>query len=207
MKRIFTLAFAALLLAGSVMAQDNSKKENKKDKAGKEWKAGDKKGKHGKHKGAFAKELNLTDAQKEQIKAINQEYKGKEKASREERKAKFESVLTAEQKAKLEQMKQQRKAEGKERGEKRFESMKKDLNLSDVQGQQIKTLNEDFRNKAKAIKDNTSLTQEQKKEQLKALHEQRQAQMKSILTAEQQQKIEAKKKEFKNKKNKKATTK
>ncbi len=193
MKKIFTLAFAALLLAGSSMAQETAKKGGKKDKAGK----GEMHSKHGKHHGAeFAKELNLTDAQKEQIKAINKEYKGKEESAREEKKAKMEAVLTAEQKAKLAEIKEEKKSEAKDKGEKRYEEMKKDLNLTDAQGQQLKALNEDFRNKAKAIKENTSLTKEQKKEQLKALNEQRLAKMKTILTAEQIKKIQAKKKEF-----------
>lgn len=217
MKRILTLSVAALLFAGSAMAQD-VQKDAKKDKAGKEWK---KDGRHGKHKGGFGKELNLTDAQKQQIKALNEEYRGKMKALRsnddaklgdvkkqsqalkEEQRAKMQNILTAEQKAKLAEQKEQRKTEAKAKGAKRFEQMQKDLNLTADQSAKLKTQNEQFRTQAEAIKNNASLSQDQKKEQFKALMQQRKESMKSILTAEQLQKMEAKRKESRGKRDKK----
>jgi Spy/CpxP family protein refolding chaperone len=218
MKRIFTLSVAALLFAGSAMAQD-VQKEAKKDKAGKEW---NKEGRHGKHKsGAFGKELNLTDAQKQQVKALNEEYKGKMKALRsnddaklgdvkkqsralrEEQRAKMQNILTAEQKAKMAELKEKRKSAEKAKGAKRFEQMQKDLSLTADQSAKLKAQNEQFRTQAEAIKNNSSLSREQKKEQFKALSEQRKESMKSILTAEQLQKMKAKRNEFKGKRDKK----
>jgi Spy/CpxP family protein refolding chaperone len=184
MKRIFTLSVAAILFAGSAFAQD-VKKEAKKDKAAKEFK---KQGRHGKHdKGRLAKELNLTEAQKQQMKAI-----------REEQKAKMQNVLTAEQKAKRAELKEKRKNEfkNKERNNEardRMEGMKKELGLSEAQGQKIKALNEEFKAKAQAIKNNASLTDQQRKEQFNSLNEERKTRMKAILTAEQLQKLESRK--------------
>jgi Spy/CpxP family protein refolding chaperone len=214
MKRIFTLSVAALLFVGSTMAQ-NVKKDAKKDKAGKEWKKG---GRHGKHGDVpFGKELNLTDAQKQQIKSLNEEYRSKMKALRsndnatvgdvkkqaqalrEEQHSRMQNILTAEQKAKMAELKDKRKAGGKEKGAKHFEQMQKDLNLTADQSAKLKAQNEEFKTKAEAIKNNSSLSKEQKKEQFKSLMEQRKASTKSILTAEQLQKMEAKKKEHKGK--------
>ncbi len=190
MKRILTLSIAALLFAGSAIAQDT---KTSKDKAGKEWKKDGKKGKHGKHKGAgFAKDLNLTDAQKEQMKAVKQEQHSK-----------MQNILTAEQKAKIAERKKQRQAEAKTRGANRFGDMQKELGITNDQAAQLKTQNEAFRNKAKAIRENNDLTKEQKKEQTKALHAERKESMKAILTAEQIQKMEAKRKDGKGKRDKK----
>jgi Spy/CpxP family protein refolding chaperone len=166
MKRIITLSMAALLLTGSAMAQDTQKPA--KEKAGKEWK---KEG-HGKHKG-FGKELNLTDAQKDQMKSIREEYKGKLKSLkeqgvarddarfkslREEERNKVQGILTAEQKAKMAEMKTKREGERKERGEKmkergakHFEKMQKELNLSNEQAAKVKASNESFRTQMQAI--------------------------------------------------------
>jgi Spy/CpxP family protein refolding chaperone len=217
MKRIFTLAVAALVFASSAIAQDQ---KPAKDKAAKEFKAkGDKHGRRGQDRAKLAKELNLTDAQKQQVKALNEEYrakfqalkavdskketKEKAKALKQEQQTKMQNILTAEQKAKMAELKEKRKSEAKEKGKERGEKMKKELGLTDAQGQKIKSINEDFHAKAKAIKENQSLTQEQKKEQFKALNEQRKESMKAVLTAEQIQKMEAKKKEGKGRKERK----
>ena len=212
MKRIFTLAVAALVFASSAIAQEQ---KSSNDKAKKEFRKEGKRGMHGKDRGQFAKELNLTDAQKQQFKSLNEEYrtkfkalkdvdsksetKTKAKALREEQHAKMQNILTAEQKTKLAQLQEKRKAEAKERGKERGDKMKQELGLTEAQGQKIKTINEDFHAKAKAIKENKNLTDEQRKEQIKALNEQRKESMKSVLSAEQIQKMEAKKKEMKGK--------
>lgn len=204
MKRILTLSFAALLLAGSAFAQDA--KQAGKEKAGKEWK---KHGKHGKHhankRDGMAKELNLTEAQKQQFKSLNQDYKARAQALRAERKAKAENILTAEQKAKASELREKRKTETRRKGDDRFEKAKKELNLTEAQGQRMKAINERFRERAKAIRENESLSKEQKKEQFKSLNEQRRNEMKAVLTAEQIQKLESRKKEFKGRKDKKAS--
>lgn len=65
-----------------------------------------------KHEAKFAEELGLTDAQKTKM----QEIKAKGKANRDAEKAEMDALLTPEQKAKLETMKQKH---GEFRGHKR----------------------------------------------------------------------------------------
>jgi len=195
MKRIFTLSFAALLLAGTAFAQNT---KTPKDKAGKEWKKDGQKNKHDKHKGAaLAKELELTDAQKEQFKTLKKESKEKEKALKAERKEKAQAILTADQQSKLAELKEKRKAEAKTKRANRYAAIQKESGITNDQAAQLKAQNEAFRNKAKAIRDNESLTKEQKKVQIKALHTERKESLRTILTAEQIQKMEAKRKDMK----------
>ncbi|HUR37000.1 MAG TPA: Spy/CpxP family protein refolding chaperone [Terriglobales bacterium] len=64
--------------------------------------------------------------------------------------------------------------------------MAKQLNLTDAQQQQLKTLHEQERTKAMELRKNDSLTREQKMEQMKALRESTHSQMNNILTPDQQ---------------------
>ena len=98
--------------------------------------------------------------------------------------------------------------------------MARDLNLTDAQKQQMKTFHEQQRTKAEAIRNNESLTKEQKREQFKALRQSGHEQMLSVLTPEQKTKMEqhkadrkakmekrqAERKEFREWKNQKEST-
>ena len=80
------------------------------------------------------------------------------------------------------------KAEAK--GKKEWKHKKQaDLNLSDTQKEQMKSINSEFKAQAKAIKENTTLSEEAKKQQFKALNQKKREKVKAILTPEQQQKI------------------
>ncbi len=64
--------------------------------------------------------------------------------------------------------------------------IKKELNLSDSQVEQWKAVHKEANEKRKTIMQNGSLSKEQKKEQLKALHEEKQSKVMAILDADQQ---------------------
>ena len=66
---------------------------------------------------------------------------------------------------------------------------KEKLNLTEDQQEKMKALHQSFSTQVKAIKDNQSLSEDQKKEQMKALSVKRREEMKAILTPEQQQKM------------------
>ena len=174
------------------------------------------------HNRHMMNQLNLTDAQKQQAKSINDEYRNQvkelekndnitlkdyrsKKASLEqERKSKFEALLTPDQKNKMAQAKKDRSEKMKMLSEKRMGKMKTELNLTDDQVAKIKEQQQSSMEQMKAIRENSSLTEEQKKEQLMDLHKNMHESMKNILTADQLKKREElrnnRMKEWKNKK-------
>ena len=81
-------------------------------------------------------------------------------------------------------------------GGKHMEKMFKDLNLTDAQKAQVKDLHNSTREQMKALKQDQSLTKDQKRERMKALHLETQSKMSSILTPEQQQKMKEKRAQF-----------
>jgi Spy/CpxP family protein refolding chaperone len=157
--------------------------------------------------GMDMKKLNLTEDQKAKFKSQNEafqkkmeelkkndgitvkEWKAKAEALRKEHKANTDNILTAEQKGQLEKMKvegkQKREAMDKQRGEK----MKAHLGLSDAQSAKMEANRKEMGEKMKAIRENKSLSEEQKKEQMKELHKKQKENMKSVLTEEQLKKL------------------
>ena len=70
-----------------------------------------------------------------------------------------------------------------------MQKMAQKLNLSQQQQDQLKPIFQSSRDQAKAIKNDTSLSADQKKEKLQALREQTKSQISGILTPEQQQQM------------------
>jgi Spy/CpxP family protein refolding chaperone len=63
------------------------------------------------------------------------------------------------------------------------------LGLNDTQRTQLQSINESHREQARVIAQNESLTEEQRREQLRALNQQHQNQIQGMLTPQQQQKF------------------
>jgi Spy/CpxP family protein refolding chaperone len=149
-----------------------------------------------------------------------EDQKTKIEALRKQQHEKMQSLLTAEQKTKMasfqkkdwkgrdgkqvqqeekEKMVKTVKKKGKDFAGKKGDRMKggnpaelkEKLGLSDAQAQQLKASREQFQTKAKAIREDSKLTDEQKKAQMKVLAEQRQQSLKSVLTAEQIEKMKS----------------
>jgi Spy/CpxP family protein refolding chaperone len=161
---------------------------------------------HG-HKGMMS-QLNLTEDQKTQLKAYNEEFRKQEQelnknesitvkefrdkkyALKQERKAKFESLLTPEQKEKLKQLKLQHQQQHEMMAAKRLDKMKMKLGLSDDQVAQLKAQQKEMHDKLMAIKENENLSRTDKKEQLEALRTESKDNFKKILTPDQLNKME-----------------
>ncbi len=165
---------------------------------------------HRHEKGMRMKQLNLSDAQKQQTKSLRQDYKSqfkqldenknsmsqqdyqfKKDQIRKEQRSKFESILTADQKSKMKELKKDQRANREGMQNKRMDKMKSSLNLSDDQVSKLQSHHETFETEAKAIKENSSLTDTQKKESLMDLRKRSQQDEKNIFTAEQLQKKDA----------------
>ena len=171
------------------------------------------KGKHQHHqKGMMAKELNFTDAQKTQAKAINEdarkkmqelnknesitvkEMRDRKAAIKKERKTKMDGLLTAEQKTKQIQLRAEHKAKKEAQYARHLDKMKTNLNLTDEQVVKLKAQRAANHAKAEKIKNNESLSREQKKAQMMALKAEAKEQNGKIFTPEQLKKKEEMKK-------------
>ena len=152
-------------------------------------------------------ELSLSDQQYASIKGINEQYATKREAlfkdqslKGEERKAQskelrvnqekeINSVLTPEQKTKLDVLKKERaekhKAKRIERGKTRAENIKKELALTDDQQQKMLQTTKAFKEKREKIKTDNSLTEENRKAAYKNLKNEYQSEVKGILSEEQ----------------------
>ncbi|NCI47473.1 hypothetical protein [Sediminibacterium soli] len=206
MKKMLIAAGALVLIAGVSQAQTT---ENK-----------DKTIEHHRHGGFrqgkdFGKDLNLNEDQKKQFKEINDSYhkqvidirnnkslsadevKAKTQALRKEQFGKTQAVLTAEQKAIIAEKRKTTGGREFHKGRTAMQEgrhagqLKEKLGLSDDQTAKLESNRQAFHEKAKAIHGNASLTDEQKKEQVKALARQNHESMRSVLTPAQLEKLKA----------------
>jgi Spy/CpxP family protein refolding chaperone len=217
MKRLALSLFALALTVASI-AQNNNKQVPGADKQKHERHEGHA-GKRDGFKGHDLQEkLNLTDQQQQQAKALREDFKKQMSTLKEDKSLtdeqrkekmkemakqqheKMQSILTPEQKEQAEKMRSEMKQKHQEGdkdgakekfrdGAKKDKKLKEELNLTDAQSAQLKTINESFKNDMKAIHQNSSLTQEQKKEQAKALQQKHRDQVQSLLTTEQKAKM------------------
>lgn len=104
----------------------------------------------------------------------------------------MESVLTADQKKQLEQLRKSNsgmgrgsRGPGKGNGDKQFEKMQEMLKLTPAQATAVQESRTKMQADMKAIRANDKLTQEERNTAMAKLREQEQANMKKILSAEQ----------------------
>jgi Spy/CpxP family protein refolding chaperone len=153
------------------------------------------------------KQLNLTEDQKATLKAQAKDFRQqmadlkkqdnitvkesreKMQALRQEQREKMLAVLTPEQKAQFDKMKTEGKAKQQEMGKERADKLKEQLGLSDEQSAKLADNRIEMAEKMKAIRNNTSLDDAAKKDQIKELMKQQKVFMKSVLTKEQIQKL------------------
>jgi Spy/CpxP family protein refolding chaperone len=163
---------------------------------------------HHHHRHGMMTNLKLSDSQKQQVKDMNasyknqlndlekndditlKDYRAKKAALEQERKSKFQSILTADQKNNMAQARKEREEKMKQMSQKRLQKMKTDLNLTDDQVAKIQELRNSTMEQAKTIRENSALSQEQKKEQFMSLMKSRKESMNNILTADQLKKKE-----------------
>jgi Spy/CpxP family protein refolding chaperone len=153
------------------------------------------------------KELNLSAEQKAKLKTIHEAEKKEmqtlksggnteaDKAARkdihEKYKAQLELVLTDEQKAKLKEERKGSKGEkfSKSDRQPKGRDFAEELNLSTDQKTKVSTLNSEFKAKVNAVRNNSSLSNDDKKMQTKSLAEAHRNDLKTILTPEQAEKM------------------
>jgi hypothetical protein len=160
--------------------------------------------------------LNLSDAQKAQIKSINESFKqqmedlrkqsnitiDQQKQKREaliaDHKAELTAVLTPEQKQQAETFSKDFGAgRGRAQGA-RFEDLTKDLNLTQDQSTKMAAINSTFKIKLQEVKNNASLSQDEKRELMKNLMKQRKSDIEALLSQDQKEQLKNRQKKHTN---------
>lgn len=216
MKKIITSALVIALTIGAASAQTTEKNSSKEYK--KEQRAGfdklnltaDQKAKMQSLRADFKKQMTdlknnsqlTADQQKSRRKELHQQYQSQ-----------MQAILTPAQKDQLAKMKAERKANHKNgkfnkgqawkqnkdsKGVARGAQFQKELNLTQEQQSKMTQLRTDFKSKFETLRNDQSLTQDQKKEKMQQLRKDEQAQMKTVLTADQLQKLQSLRKEHAN---------
>lgn len=202
MKKI-TLGIMAVALTFSAMSQTNGNSTDKNNSRQKEFK-------HNRFKGGenFDK-LNLTDDQKVRIKTINESFKqqmkdlhkqgnitvDEQKQKREalvkEHREKIAAILTPGQRQQAETFKKDFKGgRNGARGD-RFENLTKDLNLTPEQSAKMTSINSAFKTNLQSIRQNSSLNEDQKREQMKSLMKQHRSDVEALLTNDQKEQMKS----------------
>ena len=203
MKKILFAAIATTLCLSTLFAQ---KKEKNNHPA------------HNQQAGGRLKELNLSATQKEQVKASRQntekqlaelkkndqltvkDFKASKDAILQSQKDQVSAILTDEQKNQLAQNKPKPNDRQGDNAGNNIGKMKENLGLSEQQITQIKANRDADQVKIKAIKENSQLSNSEKKEQLKVIKKEQENNLAQILSPEQISKMEQSRKDRKDKK-------
>lgn len=211
MKRILTGALALVLFAGAAQAQSKQDTSFRHHKGGREMmmkqlnltsdQQAQLKSIHANERKEMEalKTKSLTaDQLKEQRKALHKKYLDQ-----------AQTVFTPAQKDQLKKLRAERKENGGKKGQwsksgqgrdgkgfaKRGENFQKELNLTQAQKNQLSKMRTDMKSQVQSIRNDNSLSQDQKKEKIHSLMKDQHEKFKSVLTKEQVEKLQSMKKE------------
>lgn len=192
MKKFIVGAFILAVATFSAQAQETERKTEES--------------RNGHRKEAFH-QLNLSEEQKAKFKSAKEdfrkqmqelekndnitvkEWKAKKETLEKDHHAQMQQLLTAEQKALLEKRKGEHRSGQRGSHEAKRGKMKTNLGLSTEQAEKMKKSRTEMAEKMKALRENKSLSEEQRKEQLKELRNEQKKSLESILTADQLKKL------------------
>jgi Spy/CpxP family protein refolding chaperone len=121
--------------------------------------------------------------------------KQKREALAKEHKEKITAILTPAQREQFEShLKDFKNGRNEGLRDDRVEDIAKDLNLTAEQSAKISTLNSTFRTNLQSIRQNTALSNEEKKEQMKSLMKQHKTDMETLLTNDQKEQLKSRQK-------------
>ena len=194
MKKVIGFAFALVLLSAAQAQEKRFRDGGNKD-----------------HN--LTEKLNLSEEQKVKAKKLNEEYRKnmmdlrkkddipvKEWRSRREELNKkhrdeFRGLLSKEQRDQMEKMRTEKRTMSESDANARMEKMKSNLGLTNDQVEKLKKQRSETSEKMKAIRENKSLDETRKREEMKGLMNKRKENMRSILTEDQMKKMQEMKKQ------------
>ena len=162
-----------------------------------------------KHGQEIMQQLDLSKEQQKSMKTINKKYRSnievvKENQTlsksikraqvqslRKDKDQEIKGVLTEAQYIKLQNAKAEKK-EGKKK--KKADDLKAELDLTDKQSQELQAIKDKYQPQIRAVKGNESLTEDQRKVEIKELKDQKKKEVEGILTKDQLIKMKSLKK-------------
>jgi len=111
---------------------------------------------------------------------------------RKDHRDKISSLLTDDQKNQLKKSREARQLRQSDRRKEGFDRMRTRLNLTDDQAAKLKQSHSDMAEKIQSIREDQSLTDDQKKEQVKELKKKNQENLKTILSEDQLKRLHEK---------------
>jgi len=201
MKKLLIISAALVCMAGVAVAQPQGDGTHQHEN-----------GHRGRHQGQDFKgrpNLQLTEAQRQQLKTINEgyrqqlaaleandklplgDYKKQLADLRKKHEAQVQGVFTAEQQKQLADFKTQREQNLQVRGAAHLEKLTLQLGLNDDQVAKIKAQQAQLHTQVKALHENSSLLPEQKQAQMQTLLAQEKDQLKTVLTPDQVAKLDS----------------
>lgn len=225
MKKIITGAFVLALSIGAAQAQTTSTDTGKNHKKEHKMRSFDKLNLTADQK---AKMKSLHEEQKKEMEALKKNgsvTKEQKMELHKKYKDQMQAILTADQKAQLAKIKEERKAAGKtadfKKGQrfnkksaadstrmgrkgdfKRGSDFQKELNLTQDQKDKMAKIRTDFKSQFENLRNDNSLSKEDKQTKMRELMKAQQEQMKTVLTKEQIEKMQSLRKEHLDKKTK-----
>ena len=154
--------------------------------------------------------LNLSEEQKAKFKSLNEdfrtqmeelkkkdditvkEWRNRMENLRKDHRDKISALLTDDQKNQLKKSREARQLRQTDRRKEGFDRMRTRLNLTDDQAAKLKQSHSDMAEKIQSIRENQSLTDDQKKEQVKELKKKNQENLKTILSEDQLKRLHEK---------------
>jgi len=154
--------------------------------------------------------FNLSEEQKAKFKSLNEdfrtqmeelkkkdditvkEWRSRMENLRKDHRDKISSLLTDDQKNQLKKSREARQLRQSDRRKEGFDRMRTRLNLTDDQAAKLKQSHSDMAEKIQSIRENQSLTDDQKKEQVKELKKKNQENLKTILSEDQLKRLHEK---------------
>ena len=224
MKKIITGAFVLALSIGAAQAQTTSTDTGKDHKKEHKMRSFDKLNLTADQK---AKMKSLHEEQKSEMEALKKNgsvTKEQKMALHKKYQDQMQAILTADQKAQLAKIKEERKAAGKtadfkkghrfkkaaadstrmgRKGDfKRGADFQKELNLTQDQKDKMAKIRTDFKSRFETLRNDNSLSKEDRQTKMRELMKAQQEQMKTVLTKEQVEKMQSLRKEHLDKKTK-----
>jgi len=154
--------------------------------------------------------LNLSEEQKAKFKSLNEdfrtqmeelkkkdyitvkEWRSRMENLRKDHRDKISALLTDDQKNQLKKSREARQLRQSDRRKEGFDRMRTRLNLTDDQAAKLKQSHSDMAEKIQSIRENQSLTDDQKKEQVQELRKKNQENLKTILSEDQLKRLHEK---------------